>query len=175
MSLSMNAIETPDARAHTSRLVGLGVSGLRGICAFTLLFIMGLTFVDVFLRYWFSAPITGSSEIIMFAMGVLIFSSFPLVTLDEQHICVGLLNGKLKGAAAWLQRLTIRLVSFAACSLMAWRLWADGMQLYADKKVTMVLLLPLGALSCFMSVMSGVSALFVLVLIGGQLAGKGGR
>lgn len=171
MSLSMNAIENPAVSVPASPVMRLCVSVLRAMCALTLVFIMGITSADVFLRYWFSAPITGSSEMVMFAMAVLIFSSFPLVTLSEQHICVGLLNGKLRGRALSLQRMTVLLVSFAACSLMAWRLWQEGVQLYADQQITMVLQLPLGAVSYVMGVLSGVSALFVLVLIGAHLTG----
>ncbi|MDE1950094.1 MAG: TRAP transporter small permease [Burkholderiales bacterium] len=138
---------------------------LGAVCALTLAFIMLLTFVDVFMRYWFSRPITGSSELVMFAMAVLIFSVFPLVTWREQHIGVGILRGKLEGPALALQRFVVVLVSLAACCGMAAQLLRDGHQLEQEGQRTMVLELPLGALSSFMGAMSAVAALALLLVL----------
>ncbi|MBS0316985.1 MAG: TRAP transporter small permease subunit, partial [Proteobacteria bacterium] len=74
---------------------------LRGMCAATLMFIMLLTLVDVFMRYWLHNPITGSAELVMFAMAIFIFSAFPLVTLRGQHISVAILRGRFSGVWAW--------------------------------------------------------------------------
>jgi TRAP-type C4-dicarboxylate transport system permease small subunit len=153
------------APATPGGFVGLCVSVLRTMCAATLLFIMGLTFTDVFMRYWLSAPITGSSELVMFAMAILVFSAFPLVTLHEQHISVGILRGRFGGFAAWLQRTIILGVSLLACAAMSWQMLRDGHQLAADHQATMVLELPLGALSYFMGALSGVAALALAVLL----------
>jgi TRAP-type C4-dicarboxylate transport system permease small subunit len=135
------------------------------MCAFSLLFIMGLTFADVFMRYWFSAPITGSSEMVMFAMAILIFSAFPLVTLREQHISVGIMRGKLHGFSLWFQRLIILMVSLLSCAAMAWQLVREGQELRADQQITQVLELPLGTLSMFMGTMSGVATAALLLLV----------
>ena len=170
----MNAGARPHAGGNPtavpeSGLVGACVTALRAMCAAALLFIMGLTFTDVFMRYWFSSPITGSAERVMFAMAILIFSAFPLVTLREQHISVGILHGRLSGFWLWLQRLVILGVSLVACAGMAWQLLHDGHQLAGDHQATMVLELPLGALSYFMGALSGVSALALVYLIARHL------
>lgn len=140
-------------------------TGLGLVCAITLVFIMGLTFIDVFMRYWFSRPITGSSELVMFAMAILIFSVFPLVTLQDQHIGVGILRGKLGGGWLTLQRVVVGLVSLAACSAMAVQLLRNGWQLAGEDQRTMVLELPLGPLSTFMGTMSALSALATVIAL----------
>ncbi|MBS0318404.1 MAG: hypothetical protein JSR49_14895 [Proteobacteria bacterium] len=48
---------------------------------------------------------------------------------------------------------------------MAWQLIRDGLQLSAEHQATMILELPLGALSGFMGVLSGVSALALVYLL----------
>jgi TRAP-type C4-dicarboxylate transport system permease small subunit len=154
-----------------SGFLGACVLVLRLMCAAALLFIMGLTVADVSMSYFFAAPITGSAELVMFSMAILIFSAFPLVTLGEQHISVGILHGKLSGSWLWLQRLVILGVSLLACTAMAWQLVHDGHQLASDQQATMVLELPLGALSYFMGALSGVSALALVLLLARHLRG----
>ena len=154
-----------------SGILGACVLVLRVMCAVALLFIMGLTVIDVFMSYFFSSPVTGSAELVMFSMAILIFSAFPLVTLREQHISVGILHGRLSGFWLWLQRLVILGVSLLACAGMAWQLLHDGHQLASDQQATMVLELPLGALSYFMGALSGVSALALALLLARHLRG----
>ncbi len=151
--------------ANESGFIGACVLVLRVMCAAALLFIMFLTFIDVLMSYFFASPITGSAELVMFAMAILIFSAFPLVTLREQHISVGILHGRLHGRWLWLQRLVILGVSLLACAAMAWQLLHDGHQLAGDQQATMVLQLPLGPLSYFMGILSGVSALALILLL----------
>lgn len=146
-------------------LLGACVAVLRAMCAIALIFIMGVTVIDVFMSHFFASPITGSAEMVMFAMAILIFSAFPLVTLREQHISVGILHGRLHGFWLWLQRLIILGVSLLACSAMAWQLLHDGFQLSDEQQTTMVLQLPLGPLDYFMGVLSGVSALALVLLL----------
>lgn len=152
-------------------LLSASVLALRVMCAAALVFIMGLTFTDVCMSYFFASPITGSSELVMFAMAILIFSAFPLVTLREQHISVGILHGRLHGHWLWLQRLVILGVSLLACGGMTWQLLHDGHQLASDQQATMVLELPLGPLSYFMGALSGVSALALVLLLVRHLRG----
>ena len=155
-----------------SGFLGVCVLVLRLMCAASLLFIMGLTFIDVCMSHFFASPITGSAELVMFAMAILIFSAFPLVTLREQHISVGILHGRLHGFWLWLQRLVILGVSLLACASMTWQLLHDGHQLASEQQATMVLDLPLGPLSYFMGVLSGVSALALVLLLVQHLRGS---
>ena len=159
---------------------GLPERLLGVVVAVTLFAIMALTFVNVFLRYVFVSPITGSEEMVSFGMAILIFTALPLVTYHERHITVGLLQGKLSSRATWLQRLFILAVSIVAVFVMGWRLAAHGMDLAEDATTTTVLGWPLAPLSFFMSALSGVTLITLLVLLLRHLrlfnvAGFGGR
>jgi TRAP-type C4-dicarboxylate transport system permease small subunit len=165
----MSAASHPLQHGSSEAMLEKGLLGwctliLGVMCACSLLFIMGLTFLDVFMRYWFARPITGSSEMVMFAMAILIFSAFPLVTLREQHISVGIMRGRLHGGWLRLQRFIILAISLASCAAMAWQLVREGLELRADQQITQVLELPLGTLSAFMGIMSGLAAAALLIL-----------
>ena len=146
---------------------------LGAVVALVLLSIMGLTFCDVFMRYWFAAPIRGASEIVRFAMAILIFSAFPLVTLSRQHITVNLLQGRFGRLGTWLQHLFVLLVSLVAVGIMTWQLASDGADLAHNRITTTVLEWPLAPLSGFMSVLSGVTLLVLLALMFDHFAALG--
>lgn len=137
---------------------------LGAVVALVLFAIMAITFCDVFMRYWFSAPIRGASEIVRFGMAILIFSAFPLVTLDQQHITVNLLQGRFGPVGRWLQHLFVLLVSGIAVGIMTWQLASDGADLASNQITTTILEWPLAPLSYFMSALSGVTLLVVVVL-----------
>ncbi|CAE6822464.1 TRAP transporter small permease [Paraburkholderia domus] len=163
MSLEINMLET-NVSYVTSE--GKWISGaervLQGIVAAAILFIMGLTFTDVFMRYVVSSPIKGGSEMVQFAMAVLIFAAFPLVTYHDKHINVSILHGKLRGVSGWLHRLVILLFNVATCFAIAWQLAREGHYLSISGMSTMVLgwsLAPLSYVMCALSVVSGLAAL----------------
>ncbi|QBR03425.1 TRAP transporter small permease [Paraburkholderia pallida] len=143
---------------------------LGAVVALVLLAIMGLTFCDVFMRYWFAAPIRGASEIVRFGMAILIFSAFPLVTQGQQHITVNLLQGRFGRVGSWLQHLFVLLVSVAAVGIMTWQLASDGADLARNRITTTVLEWPLAPLSDYMSALSGVTLLVLLALTLDHLA-----
>lgn len=140
---------------------------LGAIVALALCFIMILTFGDVFLRYWLASPIRGAAEMVRFAMAVLIFSALPLVTLGRQHITVNILQDKLGALGTWMQQAFVLLISISAVAIMARQLAADGTDLAESQITTTVLEWPLSPLSYFMSALSVVT-LLVLVLLAVQ-------
>ena len=146
---------------------------LGAVVALVLLSIMGLTFCDVFMRYWFSAPIRGASEIVRFGMAILIFSAFPLVTLSQQHITVNLLHGRFGRLGSWLQHLFVLLVSLVAVGIMTWQLASDGADLAHNRITTTVLEWPLAPLSYYMSALSGVTLIVLLALTVDHFAALG--
>ncbi|WP_179103317.1 TRAP transporter small permease [Burkholderia pseudomallei] len=170
MNHSNPATSTQVATTSEGAAVGIGPLSLwlgrtlGAVVALVLFAIMGLTFCDVFMRYWFSAPIRGASEIVRFGMAILIFSAFPLVTLNQQHITVNLLQGRFGPVGSWLQHLFVLLVSGIAVGIMTWQLASDGADLARNRITTTVLEWPLAPLSYFMSALSGVTLLVLVVL-----------
>lgn len=65
---------------------------LRVIAGILLTGLMLLTAVDVVMRYAFNSPIRGSFEIAELMVALLMFSGIPLVSLNNQHVCIDLLD-----------------------------------------------------------------------------------
>jgi len=79
-------------RETLERIGNGGVNVLRIIAGTLLTCLMLLTTVDVVMRYIFSSPIRGSFEIAEILVAVLMFSGFPLVSLNNQHVSIDLLD-----------------------------------------------------------------------------------
>lgn len=169
-----NGIETIYLEAAPSSKESLPirccVNALRAVTAAMLLLIMGLTFADVLLRYWFSAPLTGRAEMVAFAMATLVFAAFPLVTYQEQHISVSVLTGVLHGRVRWFQRLFVLIVSTLACGGMTWQLAVEGVDLVHDGMTTMVLEWPIAPLCYLMSGLAGIAFLGLALLLAAHVA-----
>ncbi len=124
--------------------------------------IVVLTFLDVFARYVFSAPIRGSLEIIQYAMALSIFAALPLVTRHRGHVTVSLIDSALgAGALRWKTRIC-DLISWVALTLMSWRLWIYAGESLEQKQQTIVLALPQGPLVYALTVFAGLSSVIVL-------------
>lgn len=118
------------------------------LCAVPVAVILGLTFLDVFARYLFAAPIRGSVEIIEFAMALVIFGALPLVTRSRGHVTVGLLDGVLGSRAARrAKQLLCDGLSVLALGLLAWRLAVHAGGELHDASRSIVLGLPHAPLS----------------------------
>lgn len=164
-ALTEEGLSDPGRSSSMGVVISVANKVLACLCVMSLSFIMVLTLCDVFMRYWFASPITGSAELISFAIAAVVFSSFPLVTANEQHITVSIMHGKFSPIGSWIQRLIILLVSLLCCAVMGRQLLLEGYMLLQDKQNTMVLHLPQGYLSYFMGALSCISALAVLFLL----------
>ncbi len=82
--------------------------------------IMMLTVIDVFMRYVFVRPITGSTEMIEFFMAILIVGIVP-TAMANRHIRVDLFTGRLtpKGQA-FFDAITIFIGSWLVV-ILGWR------------------------------------------------------
>tara|TARA_R110000850_G_scaffold168543_1_gene293547 strand:+ start:65947 stop:66450 length:504 start_codon:yes stop_codon:yes gene_type:complete len=121
-----------------------------------------VTFIDVFARYLFSAPLKGSMEIVEYAMALLIFTALPLVTRKRQHVSVSLIDNWVKGQAKRLKMTMCDALSAAALWLLAWRLWAQAVEDWDVGTQTEVLGLlnaPLNFSLAFLAAVAGLVAL----------------
>lgn len=78
----------------------------KWLAAAALLTMMGLTFIDVNLRYWLGQPILGSNEMTEFLLGTVVFSGLVIVTGERSHIVVTLFERvfmrSIPGVYRWL-------------------------------------------------------------------------
>jgi TRAP-type C4-dicarboxylate transport system permease small subunit len=153
-----------DAQAAAQEVVQAGA--LRGpeiilgiVCCLLMLLIVGLTFVEVFMRYVFARPIKGAEEIIQFAMGTMIFAALPLITARRGHVTVSLIEEAVKGRVKRTIDVVVDLCSLTAVSLIAWRLFIDAMGRVASSDATVVLNWPRAPLVFAMAALAGITAL----------------
>ena len=117
---------------------------------------MFLTAVDVVMRYAVSAPIRGSFEISELMLALLIFSGFPLVSLQNQHVSIGILDRYFSFFAEYVVDAISHLVCFVLFGGMALLLLRQASRMTMTSDLTIALHIPILPL---------VYVLFVLVLL----------
>lgn len=132
-----------------------------------------LTCIDVFGRYALGRPLQGAFEISELAMGALIFTSLPLVTMRGQHVTIDLLDGLLPASARRVQAVVIDLLSALCTAVLAWRLWARGGEMASSGETTAILQLAVYPLVYYMALLSALAALFGLLLAGRHMVAGG--
>jgi len=76
--------------------------------------------LDVVLRYFFSRPIIGATEIAQMLM-VVIFLALPQVTLEESHIDVDLVVSKFPQKVKAVVGLVVKFLTFCISVLFTWQ------------------------------------------------------
>ena len=138
-----------------SRVLGYVASGF-------LIFLMMITVVDVFLRFFFNAPLTGTTEISQLMMIIIVFPALGWAAIDRAHIRVDLLIGELpKRPQALLNSITL-LISLVIFVVITWR---SFMESAVVNRQTSLINLPFAPFYWLMSVGLTVFCLAILVLI----------
>lgn len=145
---------------------------LSALAAAPLLVILTLTFSDVFARYAFASPITGSVEIIEFAMAVLIFAALPLVTRTRSHVSVSLMDGVFTGCVGRARIVLCDAVSALALGVLTWRLWVQARDDWASETATVVLGWLYAPLYAAMALLAGLTCIVMLCLTAAGIFGR---
>ena len=135
---------------------------LGGTAAFLVFVMMLITVVDVAGRYLFSAPLPGAFEFTEIALAIVIFLGLPIVCFDNGHIAVSLITDRLRGILERLQSACAAFVGAGTLGLVCWRLFEHGAQLSSYGDITIFLGIPKGPIAYFLSLMTGISALYLL-------------
>ncbi len=147
---------------------------LHACVAASMIGIMALTSVNVATRYLLDAPISGSDEIVQYLLAILVFSAFPLVTIERRHFSVAIFSRSARGALRYWSVLLELVVSATACGIITVQLWSVAEQMRAERITTMVLQLPQAPLEFATSGLSSIAfagllaALARHVLLGGD-------
>ncbi len=98
------------------------LSQLPMIVASVALFaLMCLTFADVLMRSIFNAPIEAATELIRMGIALIVFAALPVLSAQNGHIAVDLLDGPLRKLG--LERARDILIALG-CAAMLW--WPAG-------------------------------------------------
>jgi len=157
----MNRSPQPD------RTLGRALSGAAGMaaaaCAAISLFgIMLLMLMDVAGRYLFNAPVPGAAEVIELAMGMTVFSAFPLVTARREHIQLDYLSKALAGRVRSLTDALVASISAAGMALLAWRIGAKALTIAQYGDTTPFLRIPIGPIAYFIAFCAAATTLIFL-------------
>ena len=126
---------------------------------------MMLVVLDVAGRYLFNAPISGSFEITEFLLALLVFAALPIVTRDDRHISVSVMENMLSEGKQFVQRFFVLGFGAFGLALIAWRLWVGGNELAAGRQVTGYLELPRAPIAYTASVLTSVACATVLAMM----------
>lgn len=135
------------------------------LVSIALFFMMILTFGDVIGRYVFSAPITGALELTEFSMAIVIFLGLVLLTSQEGHVTVDLLDNFIPDKVKSIQRIVINIVNLVIMVVISWQLWLKALDAKEYGDITQFLELPLAPLIHFMSIMAGLSGLIIFLIL----------
>jgi TRAP-type C4-dicarboxylate transport system permease small subunit len=137
------------------------LSSVRRLCGYinviagiAITFIMGITVLDVLLRF-FRKPIVGTYELVAFSGAVVVGFAIPLTSWMRGHIYVDFFTGKLPRTAQSILNLITRGLGVGLFFLIGWNLIKVGMDLQKSGEVSLTLQLPFYpvaygvAVSCF--------------------------
>lgn len=136
---------------------------LTVVSAVILFAMMLLGTVDVAGRYFFAAPVVAASEVTELLMAGLVFAAFPMITVDREHISIGLFEKRWRGAALAIRDGFVMLLIIACLGLFAWCATRQGLRLSSMRDVTDYLHLPKGPIFYFMSASCAFALVWVVV------------
>lgn len=137
---------------------------LHAVAAFTLLALMAITCIDVFGRYLFNNPLTGSTELTEIAVGIVIFSVFPIVSWRNDHVVVDILDAYIPPRVHLVRTIVVNLMISVALVYLGQRIFVLAQRSLGYGEVTEYLGIPLGWMMTFIAVMCWTSAAAVITL-----------
>ena len=142
------------------------VAAALGLLAAALLFcLMALTCADVVGRYFLNKPVRGGFEMTELLLAALIFAGLPLVTLRSEHVMVDLLDPVTPDWLFRIQHVLATLLGAACTGYLAWRLGLRAEELASRGETTSQLGFPISWLAWAMSVLMGLTALALVVVM----------
>jgi len=169
-------VSSPLLYTKSPRLAGIlrRVDGLLGLVAVIVLaFLMLLTCVDVVGRYLLDRPVPGAFEISELAMGALIFTSLPLVTLRREQVTVDLLSHLVPVRFRRIQQGLLDLLAALCVGIIAWRLWIKAVEMASAGETTATLQIAVYPLVYYMSLLTFLTMILIVVLAWTDAFGAG--
>jgi len=143
-------------------IAGPAAKGLNYVAAVVLAAMMVLTGIDVFFRYIFDKPVTGSFEMTEFMMPIIITFGFALCALEKGHVQVELLTMRLSKRAQALANSFASLVFFCLFLLITWQSCVRAKGMFDSGQQSIILYAPIYPF--VLAVAVGSAALCLVVL-----------
>jgi TRAP-type C4-dicarboxylate transport system permease small subunit len=120
------------------------------LAAATLFFMMCVTFLDVLMRKVLPGTFPAADELTKLSLGVLVFSSLPLIAMRREHLVISLFDNAFPRRINRVRLVTIDLVSAALLGVLAWRLAITAQRFGEFNDSTMLLRAPIAPFAWFM-------------------------
>ena len=127
-----------------------------------LILLMMITVIDVFLRYFFNSPITGTTEISQLMMIIIVFPALGWAAIDRVHIRVDLLIRLFPNRPKAIVNSITLLITLGIYIIIAWRSFLESAVV---NRQTSLINLPYAPFYWLMSVSLAVFCLAILTLI----------
>ena len=163
----------------TQKLADSASLFFANIAALILLVLVALTCIDVVGRYFFSNPLTGAVELVRICMAGIIFFSFPLMFLRNDHIIVDLIPFFRRGWLAWAVTVLLLCVTIEVAYKIGDRVYDYAVRAMEDNDTTEYLAIPrwpivgLITLSIFAAAVTSALRLLVLLVNPGTVPDEG--
>ena len=146
------------------RVVQWATRLLSVIAALFLFVMMWLTFVDVWGRYLFNAPVPGGFEITELMMATLIFAGLPLVTLSGEHVTVDFVSQRLPARVRDFSDAVILAGCAVMMAVLAYRMGIKAVEQFNYGDQTAALNIPVAPVSFFMCAAITFTCLLLAIL-----------
>ena len=146
---------------------------LGNVLVALLLFAMMLvTFADVLGRYVISRPVPGSTEIIQYLFVLTVFLALPIVTWQDEHISISLIEGAFGQSFNRLRRAAVRVLSGAVMLTVSWQMWGYAGMLARNRDVIGYLELPVAPAAYAVSILAAITGLIFLATAARAFVGR---
>lgn len=125
---------------------------------------MLITCVDVVGRYIFNSPLTGSTELTEIAVGIIVFSTFPIISWRREHIVVDILDGFFSSKMDFIRTILINTTSAVALYFLGQRIILLGKRSLGYGEVTEYLAIPTGWMIYFIGIMCWLTAVLLITV-----------
>lgn len=136
---------------------------LGGTAAVVMFLMMAMTLIDVLGRYLFSAPLNGAFELTELMLAAVIFLGLALVTAEDGHIVVDLLDSSIGPRLRRIQSRLIELINVLAFGTFTWVLWQHALKVQRFADTTAVLQIPMSWLAFLMVLTTGLATLALII------------
>lgn len=146
--------------ANVIHAMSKGVSWIGGFSLFAMCL---LTFVDVFMRYFFKNPITGSQEIVAILLVVAIYGGLPCGVMQNMLVETDVITRKFPEKLQMALRSFMSFVCTVLCFMMVWKVFQQTVFYIRTPHLTTQILKihygPFYAVTCFGCAMMGLELL----------------
>jgi len=129
---------------------------------------MMLTVVDVSGRYFFNSPLTGTTEITIMLMVIVIFPALGWAATNRMHVRVVILSERLPRKVQRVLTITGFILSLCIFGIITWRCFLEASQV---SKQTSLIHIPFSPFYWIMAVGMAIFTLAIIVILIEEITG----